>query len=513
METTMHITRMAVTAVALAAGAAAHAETFLVNRADDDGGKHTLRWAINASNAINRADPNASGNRIVIAPAARGASLVIKPVGDFLPPLVGPVVVEGLWVRQPGSTPSVVIDGSNLVAPRTPSACPGATHVYDFDAGQWTISRIQGSGPNVRGYYGGGLAVHDSHDVDISGIEVRNFCFGIGTVRSHHVNVHDVRIVDHHGAAGVIFTGDDGNAGSTDLSHDNRLADSVMLDNGDGFEFTRGTHDSVIERNYIALTQDLPADGNALEFASSGNGNKVLDNVMTNYRITSMTVGSGSGHTIAGNDISKNLGPAVSFGGSGHDIHDNNFSDNGGTGVSLGGSNQRFVGNKVLRNGGIGVNVTSNNSIGNTISKNSIDGNGGLGIDLAPTGVNANDALDADTGPNGRQNHPVIDASSSWSQASGLVLQGTLASLPNQDFVVELFASAEVDPTGFGEGQVYLASVTVRTDAAGNATFQAAVADGSPLGPFVSHAYIAGTATAADGSTSEFGPARLLTRQ
>ena len=190
--------------------------------------------------------------------------VVLLPVAGLtlgaLPPLVGPVVVQGVRTGRPGSPPAVVIDGSELVAPRTPAACPGATHAYDFARGAWIATRIIGAGPNVRGYYGAGLAVHDSHDVEITGLEIRNFCAGVVGVRSNNVNVHGVRLVDHHGAAGLIFTGDDGNAGITGLSFNNRLADSVLLDNGDGFEFTRGTRDSVAEGNYIALTQPLPEE-------------------------------------------------------------------------------------------------------------------------------------------------------------------------------------------------------------------------------------------------------------
>ena len=115
-------------AAALLGTSNASAETFLVNRTDDNGAKHTLRWAIEQSNAINLGDPDAAGNRILIAPAFAGEKpFVIKPKGDFLPPLVGPVVVEALRTGKPGSPPAVVI----VSVRRTPAACPGATHTYD----------------------------------------------------------------------------------------------------------------------------------------------------------------------------------------------------------------------------------------------------------------------------------------------------------------------------------------------------------------------------------------------
>src|SRR5437773_562225 len=425
-------------AAALLAISNASAETFLVNRTDDNGGKHTLRWAIEQSNAINLGDPDAAGNRILIAPAFAGEKpFVIKPKGDFLPPLVGPVVVEALRTGKPGSPPSVVLDGSEVVAPRTPAACPGATHTYDFARGVWVASRISGAGPNVRGYYGAGLAVHDSHDVEIMGLEIRNFCAGVVGVRSNNVNVHDARLVDHHGAAGLIFTGDDGNAGVTGLSFSNRLANSVLLDNGDGFEFTRGTRDSVAEGNYVALTQPLPEDGNAVEFANPG---------------------------------------------------------------------------------GIGVSITNNRAAQVTITRNSIASNAGLGIDLAPTGPNPNDLAaacadgfpDCDTGPNGRQNFPVLDASSRWT-ASGVVLNGSLASRPNQTYAIEFFASRAADPSGFGEGEVYMGSIAVTTDSSGNATFAASLPGGNPLGD-ARTGYFTATATDPGGSTSEFSQALQLSR-
>ena len=503
----------------LLAASNASAETFLVNRIDDNGAKHTLRWAIEQSNAVNLNDPQAKGNRILIAPAG-AKPFVIKPTGDFLPPLVGPVVVQGVRTGRPGSPPAVVLDGSELVAPRTPAACPGATHAYDFARGAWIATRIIGAGPNVRGYYGAGLAVHDSHDVEISGLEIRNFCAGVVGVRSNNVNVHGVRLVDHHGAAGLIFTGDDGNAGITSLSFDNRLADSVLLDNGDGFEFTRGTRDSVAEGNYIALTQPLPEDGNAVEFALPGNNNSLIGNVFTRYRITSVSLNAGgANHVVRDNDISFNSGPGLSVNGPGSVIRNNNISDNGGTAVALTGSGQRFEENTVRNNAGIGVSITSNTTTGVAITRNAIANNAGLGIDLAPTGPNANDLAadcadgfpDCDTGPNGRQNFPLLDAASRWT-AGGIVLNGSLASRPGQAYTVEFFVSRAADPSGFGEGEVHLGGAMVTTDSSGNATFSASLPGGDPFGDGTASGFFTATATDSGGSTSEFSQALHLSR-
>ena len=45
----------------------------------------------------------------------------------------------------------------------------------------------------------------------MSRLEIRNFCTGIAVVRSHNVRLHNLKISESHGTAGVIFTGDDGN--------------------------------------------------------------------------------------------------------------------------------------------------------------------------------------------------------------------------------------------------------------------------------------------------------------
>src|SRR5205814_1988280 len=63
-------------------------------------------------------------------------------------------------------------------------------------------------------------------------------------------------------------------------------------------------------------------------------------------------------------------------------------------------------------------------------------------------------------------------------------------------------ASAAADPSGFGEGQRYLGSAAVTTDASGNASFNLTLAAATTAGEVVS-----ATATDAAGNTSEFAQA------
>jgi hypothetical protein len=161
-----------------------------------------------------------------------------------------------------------------------------------------------------------------------------------------------------------------------------------------------------------------------------------------------------------------------------------------GPGNTVGGS-ATGAGNIIAFNGGDGVLI--NAGTGNLVSGNSIFSNGGLGIEL----IAANNA-------NNLQAAPALTAATS---ANGVTtIQGTLTSTPNTTFTLEFFSNATADPSGFGEGQTFLGSITVTTDATGVADFTAAFAFAVPKGQFI-------TATATDplNDTSEFSNDVLVT--
>jgi CSLREA domain-containing protein len=97
-------------------------------------------------------------------------------------------------------------------------------------------------------------------------------------------------------------------------------------------------------------------------------------------------------------------------------------------------------------------------------ARSSIFGNGGLGISLnpaAPATPTPNDAGDGDTGPNGRQNHPVIESMQRALDGLGderLTVRLRLESRPNRAYRLQFFTSSACDPSGYGEGEVVLAS-------------------------------------------------------
>jgi len=78
------------------------------------------------------------------------------------------------------------------------------------------------------------------------------------------------------------------------------------------------------------------------------------------------------------------------------------------------------------------------------------------------------------------------------------LIGGTLNTSPGGTYTIELFGNVSNDPSGYGEGQAYLAQTSVTTDASGNGTFSVSVPAVSP------GLWITATATDAGGNTSEF---------
>jgi hypothetical protein len=99
------------------------------------------------------------------------------------------------------------------------------------------------------------------------------------------------------------------------------------------------------------------------------------------------------------------------------------------------------------------------------IEGNSVLGIAGLGIDLGNANVTPNDSGDTD----GIQNYPVL---TSVVFSNGTVrIGGTLNSVPNTNFRIELFGNDQPNKYGYGQGQYYLGFTNVTSDANGNATF------------------------------------------
>jgi parallel beta-helix repeat protein len=151
--------------------------------------------------------------------------------------------------------------------------------------------------------------------------------------------------------------------------------------------------------------------------------------------------------------------------------------------------------NLIANNGGNGVTIEDSSRA--AIFHNRFAANGGLAIDLGNDGVTDNDDGDVDDGPNHLQNYPVIESVSTIDSIT--TVTGTLNSTPNTSFTIQLFSSAGCDPSGHGEGETTLRTITQSTDAAGNLVFAASFSD-FPSGM----AFTATATTVPASATSEF---------
>ena len=106
------------------------------------------------------------------------------------------------------------------------------------------------------------------------------------------------------------------------------------------------------------------------------------------------------------------------------------------------------------------------------------------------------------------QNYPVLSLATYIPAAGGggtTTVSGTLNSAPGVTYSVEIFANPKADPSGFGQGQIYLGSARVITGADGNATFTVSLASANLLDYSLSAtATDVSRADGAFGDTSEF---------
>ncbi|MEN6527120.1 MAG: FG-GAP-like repeat-containing protein [Candidatus Polarisedimenticolia bacterium] len=247
-------------------------------------------------------------------------------------------------------------------------------------------------------------------------------------------------------------------------------------------------------------TTAVPNLGDGVDIVSSAAGTTVARNVISGnakYGVEIAASGISSPTKIVGNWIGVAVDKTTALGNTLAGIN----VGAGGAGSLIGGTSGATPGactgdcNVVANNGGAGVVVGgtySNNAV--AIRANSIYGNGGIGIDLKGDGVTPNGA-NPGSGANNLQNYPILTAAQF--DGANLTVGGVINTSKNTAVTIDVFGNAQVDPTGYGEGQTYLGAATCTTDANGFCAFTTA-----PIA--VAATNIAATATDAGGNTSEF---------
>ncbi|HVW01712.1 MAG TPA: hypothetical protein VHB77_15280, partial [Planctomycetaceae bacterium] len=158
--------------------------------------------------------------------------------------------------------------------------------------------------------------------------------------------------------------------------------------------------------------------------------------------------------------------------------------------------------NTIAFNSKVGVDVASGTK--NSILSNSISSNGGIGIDLGDNGVTLNGSKGT-TGPNNYIQFPTF--SSVVLNGSSLSVNGSVNGTKNTSETVQFFANDAADPSGYGEGQTLVGTITVSIGATGTGKFS------TTLGGVSNGQFLTATATDANGNTSEFSKAQLVGTQ
>jgi parallel beta-helix repeat protein len=247
----------------------------------------------------------------------------------------------------------------------------------------------------------------------------------------------------------------------------------------DGIDIQDSSGNEIIRYNLIADNM-----GSAIDMWWSIGGNLIENNTVTNNGIGVPVVeDSGirlfaTGNTIRRNVITANVGSGVLV-----------VNDTGGGPVPLPYDNNQITENSIFSNGKIGIDLHT--------------GAEDRGLGTAPY-VTPNDVGDGDSGANLGQNFPVLTAAVTGGGNTTII--GTLNSTASTTYTIEFFSSTVADPSGNGEGEVYLGSDTVTTDAAGDATISTTLAVAVAAGNVI-------TATATDpaNNTSEFSNSVAVT--
>jgi parallel beta-helix repeat protein len=303
-------------------------------------------------------------------------------------------------------------------------------------------------------------------------------------------------------------------------------AGNVISGNGTGIDFDASANGNVAQGNLIGVNsgdsaelrnivgvQMVGASGNTLGGTVAGFGNVISGNAIG---VLIAGIGPTSGNRLQGNLIGTDATGTLNLGNSENGVliaNSDSASSNTIGGTAAG------AGNTIAFNGFVGVAV--NAGVGNAILGNSIFGDGGnsasgLGIDLASDGVTPNHSGDANVGPNHLQNYPML--SSAILSPGRTTVTGTLNSVSNTQFRIEFFASPNLEPSGYGEGQQYLGFAQVTTDAGGDASFATPLPTTVAAGWFLTATATRLTPAAGDpsapptpGDTSEFSQGITVT--
>ena len=487
-------------------------------------GQCTLRAAIQESNAL-------AGTQTIDFSIAGAGPHTIVP-GSALPTITQPVIINGTSEPDYVDQPVVSIDGSGAGATNGLTIAADDVTVRGLAIVNYGGNNIVGNGIEVQSgantviagnYLGTSNGTNDAGNnagVFVSSATTNTLIggaiaadrnvisgntFGVYLANANGTQIRGNYIGTNATGAAALANSDFGIAGDGGSGY--IIDNNLISGNGEGiglyiFSYATGASNSTVTGNLIgtnaAGNAAIPNIADGVRIADGANNviggdtaaerNIISGNAQVGVQITGPAA---TNNTVSGNYIGTTSDGVADLG-------------NGSTGVLIvNGSSNNLIGgpsagqgNLIVNNADDGVRLTADAGNNNSIRGNQIVGNGGLGIDLGIDGVNANDTNDGDTGANGLQNFPVLTPSE---DLNGTIVQGTLNSTPGANFTLDFYSSPECDASGNGEGPLYLGNIVDGVDGSGNGSFTFNLP-----GQFLAGQYIIATATATDGSSSEF---------
>ncbi len=371
---------------------------------------------------------------------------------------------DGIMISSPGNTIGGTTSGAgNLISGNE----EGVLIIGSGNTGNLVEGNLVGTDPTGTSAVGNGMGV----DIEASGSTIGGTTSGAGN------------LISGNSGSGIYISG------SGNLVEGNRIGTNpdgtASVSNGYG--------------NGVEIGGTLQGVNNTIGGTTVGAGNLVSGNAngIVLYAPANLIEGNLIGTDVTGNGPLANSGDGL--------LLSSYASSNTIGGTTTGAGNTIAFNNPAaftFYSGGVVLYDAT--AIGNSIRGNSIHDNGGLGIDLGiypgGDGVTLNGSHAGQAGPNDWQTYPIL--TSVTSSGGSTTVGGTFSSTPNTTYALDFYASTAADPTGFGEGQTYIGTITVTTDGNGNATFTATLSVSVPTGQYVS-----ATATnLAAGDTSEFSP-------
>jgi hypothetical protein len=451
----------------------AQAAGFVVTNMNDSG-PGSLRQAISDANN------NGSGVVDTITFNIPGGGVKTIHLATELPPLATPTIIDGY--TQPGASPNALVVGGNAVllieldgtntvfngglGIAAPNCTIKGLVINRFsDANQWGIL-VSAPNANILGNFIG---------TDSSGTSA----LGNDTGVRFDTNAKDCTLGGTEPASRNVISG---NVQIGVFIHNTQNSNNKVQGNYIGTDAS-GTKD--LGNLYGVLAMD--GSGSTIGGTNAGAGNVISGNDLFGVDISQ----NGTNTTVQGNYIGTQADGATALGNS-HDgvrIHSGHHNTIGG-GV-------KGAGNVIAFNGGYGVSVNDVVAINNAILSNSIFLNAQSGIGLDALGIPGNDPGDGDIGPNNLQNFPELSAAVS---AGGITsVTANLNSTANSTLRIEVFANDGCDPNRGRDGQTFVGSANLTTNASGNGMVSFPLASLVAPGKFLT-----ATATNASNDTSVF---------